>query len=203
MSLRFKVKKKIEMNTIYSFIFRLGQIVCLPIELSENPILLLLNKGRAVSWNKKGIKYSTSWNKIPAPLFVYLGRNIHTMKTKEDYILNNMRNIRKQKGIKSENLAKQIGISQSEYSKIENGQRENYYEYLPRIAQAMAVDFHELVDNPSLTQNNYGNISDQGMGNVQNASTNTQELYEKLITSLRSTINEKDERIKTEVEKKN
>jgi len=63
----------------------------------------------------------------------------------EELILKNIRIFRKVKDIKSENLARSLGISQSEYSKLENGQKRKWTEYLPKIAEVLQVTFQELV----------------------------------------------------------
>ncbi len=70
------------------------------------------------------------------------------MHDAEQYILENIRNLRRAKGIKSSALANNLGISQGEYSKIENGHRSDYHSYLPQIAQSLGVDFHELISPP-------------------------------------------------------
>lgn len=63
----------------------------------------------------------------------------------ETIILKNIRLYRKMKEIKSESMAKALGISQSEYSKLENGRKRSWTVYLPEIARILGVTFYELV----------------------------------------------------------
>ncbi len=79
-------------------------------------------------------------------------------KPNKDWILDNIRNIMKEKSIKVENLATSIGNSKGELSKILNGERKDYFKYLPDIAKGLNVSFHNLVS----PQNE--NINDNGVG---------------------------------------
>lgn len=116
---------------------------------------------------------------------------------KKDWILDNIREIRTKKGIKTQLISKDLGISQSEYSKIENGQRKNYTEFLPQIAKVLGVSFHELVKNNETNFYNYGEIKDNGVGNNNNLYQNhiDKSLYEER-------IRDKEEMIRVEREQK-
>lgn len=75
-------------------------------------------------------------------------------------ILNNIRQLRKLKNIKSETMAKEIGISLSEYSKLENGLKNNWEKYWDSIATVLQITPFELVfeDCIALNQNNKPNL---------------------------------------------
>ncbi len=75
-------------------------------------------------------------------------------------ILNNIRLLRKLKNIKSETMAKEIGISLSEYSKLENGLKNNWEKYWDSIATVLQITPFELVfeDCTALNQNNKPNL---------------------------------------------
>jgi transcriptional regulator with XRE-family HTH domain len=114
---------------------------------------------------------------------------------KKDWILDNIRTIIKMKGIKLSNLGQELGKSQGEISKILNGERENYTDFLPQIAKSLSVPFHELVQNNSVNLNNYGEVKDQGVGNVHTLNKADASLYE-------DRLKDKDEVIATEREQK-
>ena len=71
-------------------------------------------------------------------------------------ILKNIRLLRKLKNIKSETMAKEIGISLSEYSKLENGYKNNWEKYWDSIAAVLQITPFELVfeDCIALNQSN-------------------------------------------------
>ena len=69
-----------------------------------------------------------------------------TPEPNKDWILENIRILMKEKGIKVENLFPAIGISQGELSKILSGQRSDYFKHLPNFAIALGVTYHQLVD---------------------------------------------------------
>jgi transcriptional regulator with XRE-family HTH domain len=75
-------------------------------------------------------------------------------------ILKNIRLLRKLKGIKSETMAKEIGISLSEYSKLENGFKNNWEKYWDSIAAVLQITPFELVfeDCIALNQSNKPDI---------------------------------------------
>ncbi len=57
----------------------------------------------------------------------------------------NIKRIRKEKGIKAKDLAKNVGVSQSMVSQWENGKREPVkFETVERIAKALNVNVYEL-----------------------------------------------------------
>jgi len=65
----------------------------------------------------------------------------------EVIILKNIRFLRKLKELKSDYMGRELGMSQGEYSKLENGLKKQWTGYLPRIAEIFEVTFQELVYN--------------------------------------------------------
>lgn len=103
----------------------------------------------------------------------------------QDWIPEKIKNIRKEKRIKQETVAKYIGISQPDYSLLENGKLNNYVNYLPKIAECLGVNYHQLVSQNNVSQTNYGEIASHGFGNAAHVYTNdNKELYELLINEL-------------------
>lgn len=99
----------------------------------------------------------------------------------KDWILENIRQILRDTGIKEEYLAGHLGISQGELSKILSGQRKDYPKYLPQIAESLKVSFHRLVLPPGVVQNNFGPIAAHGIGQVSNLFQENKELCEQLL----------------------
>jgi len=62
-------------------------------------------------------------------------------------LLSNIRMLRTLKGIKVETMAKKLGISKGEYSKIENNYRKNLDKYIGNIASILDVNV-ELIYTP-------------------------------------------------------
>lgn len=63
---------------------------------------------------------------------------------KYNELLFNIRMLRTLKGIKVETMAKKLGISKGEYSKIENNQRKNLEKYLQKIAFILNVQIETI-----------------------------------------------------------
>lgn len=61
------------------------------------------------------------------------------MKIKIENILTKIREIRKKKGYKQAAIAKELGISQSTYAKIEKGQQKLSLETFLSISQILSV----------------------------------------------------------------
>lgn len=66
------------------------------------------------------------------------------MKVSPNFILDHIRAIRREKGFKSAYMAQKLGISQGEYSKLENGMKRNFNTYLPEIANILAINIEDL-----------------------------------------------------------
>lgn len=113
---------------------------------------------------------------------------------KQDWILDNIKSIIRAKGIKLTAIAKELGKSQGEISKILNGERENYTDDLHKWVKPLGTPFHDLVQNNSLSQYVH-EVKDNGVGNVHT--------YQKLESSIyEERIRDKDELIKSEREQK-
>jgi transcriptional regulator with XRE-family HTH domain len=70
-----------------------------------------------------------------------------TMNNENDWILPKIKKLIREKHTKLEILAKFIGISQGEFSKILKGERLNYYKHIPAIADYFEIPFLSLVCN--------------------------------------------------------
>jgi len=68
-----------------------------------------------------------------------------------DKIGNKIREIRAQRGIKAQEVAKKLGVLKSTYSAMELGDRKIKAEELPAIAKALGVDIAELYDQEQLS----------------------------------------------------
>jgi transcriptional regulator with XRE-family HTH domain len=109
-------------------------------------------------------------------------------------ILKNIRLLRKLKGIKSEIMAKEIGISPSEYSKLENGFKNNWERYWDSIATVLQITPLELVfeDCIALNQSNKADIkTEQDKFNLNHA------INDKVFKALEDKDKLKDELLQT------
>jgi transcriptional regulator with XRE-family HTH domain len=111
----------------------------------------------------------------------------------EAIILKNIRFLRKLKELKSDYMGRELGMSQGEYSKLENGLKKHWTGYLPKIAEIFEVTFQELVYND--TTNNHFQSAVSGWNNDDNSSQNfDKSFYDHLIFEM----NEK-EKLKSEL----
>jgi len=62
----------------------------------------------------------------------------------KDQTLNNIAYYMRSRHIKVENMARALGISAGEFSKILNGQRKHYHKHLPGIAAYLNIDLQAL-----------------------------------------------------------
>lgn len=120
--------------------------------------------------------------------------NKRTTLEAENIILKNIRLYRKLRDIKSESMAKLLGISQSEYSKLENGLKRKWTYHLPDIAKILGVTFHELVHlNVANDRHVDYNILENGKTVKKGKPAPDIELYERLIFELKEKDRLKDE----------
>ena len=108
------------------------------------------------------------------------------MNIENDWILPKIKKIIKQRQTKIVHIAKSIGISNGEFSKILNGERLNYYKHIPAIADYFNLSFLELVKND--------------LPNHFNSPTSENSevfLLDNYITQCKETISSKDANIKT------
>lgn len=85
---------------------------------------------------------------------------------KNDWILRNINKLIDEKGIKLEYISAKLGISQGEVSKILKGERDSYTKYVYQFSQILNEPYHEIIKNDEVNQYNYGEIKDNGIGNV-------------------------------------
>ena len=115
---------------------------------------------------------------------------------KNDWILKNINQLIVEKGIKLEYISAKLGISQGEVSKILKGERECYTKYVYQFSQILNEPYHDIVKNDEVNQYNYGEIKDNGIGNVRTLKKSIDiELFEQR-------IQDKDDLIKLEREQK-
>jgi transcriptional regulator with XRE-family HTH domain len=69
-------------------------------------------------------------------------------------ITSKIRIIRILKGVKIQTMAKKLGISQGEYSKIENNQRKSLIKHLYNICKILDIEMEDL-NNPIDIKNLY------------------------------------------------
>ncbi|MFM9944804.1 MAG: helix-turn-helix domain-containing protein [Bacteroidia bacterium] len=77
---------------------------------------------------------------------------------KKETILINIRSLRNLKTIKQETMAMELGISKSEYSKLENGFKQNWEKYWEKIGEILGIHFYELAFDDCLFQTQNGNV---------------------------------------------
>jgi len=112
----------------------------------------------------------------------------------ENLILKNIRLYRKLRDIKSESMARLLGISQSEYSKLENGLKRKWTYHLPDIAKILGVTFHELVHlNVANDKSAEYSVSETSKTVRKVKPAPDIELYERLIFELKEKDRLKDE----------
>jgi transcriptional regulator with XRE-family HTH domain len=85
---------------------------------------------------------------------------------KNDWVLRNINKLIEEKGMKLEYISAKLGISQGEVSKILKGERDSYTKYVYQFSQILNEPYHEIIKNDEVNQYNYGEIKDNGIGNV-------------------------------------
>jgi transcriptional regulator with XRE-family HTH domain len=108
------------------------------------------------------------------------------MNIENDWILPKIKKIIKERQTKIVHIAKSIGISNGEFSKILNGERLNYYKHIPAIADYFNLSFLELVKND--LPNHF---------NTPTSENSEVFLIDNYITQCKETISSKDANIKT------
>jgi transcriptional regulator with XRE-family HTH domain len=109
-----------------------------------------------------------------------------------------LRAVRTTKGYSQEYMADTLGISQRQYSRLENGQSEITLKYLDKICKELEIEPKELFANEIKQEN-----SNQSGGNANAAYVIINEMSEKLIEQYELRLKEKDETIallKTEIQ---
>lgn len=108
------------------------------------------------------------------------------MNIENDWILPKIKKIIKERQTKIVHIAKSIGISNGEFSKILNGERLNYYKHIPAIADYFNLSFLELVKNDLPSHFNSPTSENSEVF-----------LLDNYITQCKETISSKDANIKT------
>ena len=122
---------------------------------------------------------------------------------KNDWVLDNINKIISKKGIKLEVISTALGISQGEVSKILKGERECYTKYVYQFSQILNEPYHDIVKNDEVNQYNYGEIKDNGIGNVRTLKKSIDiELFEQRIQDKDDLINlEREQKIQEREQK--
>ena len=113
------------------------------------------------------------------------------------YVGHKIKRYREEKGIKQEEVARELGISQKQYSLIESNQTQLTVERLLHISKVIKTPAEELISDNSFIQNNYNNKENKAAQNFYE--TKDKELLEILkeeIKFLKQQILIKDEQIK-------
>lgn len=100
-----------------------------------------------------------------------------------------IRKARTAKGFSQEYMAENLGISQRQYSRLENGESEITLSYLDKISKQLDIKLSELFTE--VMQENHGQKG--GFANAANIIIN--EASEKLIEQYKARIKDKDEEI--------
>jgi transcriptional regulator with XRE-family HTH domain len=119
-------------------------------------------------------------------------------KENDEWLLKNIKDFRIQKGIKSEVIASSLGISQGDYSRLENGKKKDYFHLLPKLAEIFNIGYIELITNKEKTIEITGNHYDQSTGNTAHTINIDQEnvaLNKKIMELKDAIIQEKDAQI--------
>lgn len=109
-----------------------------------------------------------------------------------------IRRFRKQRGMSQEQVADYLNITQSTYSRIENGESRTWSEYLDKLCEVLEIEPEELFKTDKLINNNIETNHGVGYAEVANI------LSEKLISQMEERIQEKNIRIiqlETEIER--
>ena len=122
---------------------------------------------------------------------------------KNDWVLDNINKIISKKGIKLEVISTALGISQGEVSKILKGERECYTKYVYQFSQILNEPYHDIVKNDEVNQYNYGEIKDNGIGNIRTLKKSIDiELFEQRIQDKDDLINlEREQKIQEREQK--
>ena len=99
---------------------------------------------------------------------------------------NNLRKIRIERGLKQENMADLLGLSQSGYNKIERNLHDVNQEKLEFFAEKLAVKLEDLLElDTNYMQENHNNTIENNAQN-QNIYKCNQELTNELIASYKN-----------------
>ncbi len=116
-----------------------------------------------------------------------------------DFILDNIKKLRKKKGFSHEYMALELGISQVAYSKLEKNDTKLTVERLYKIAEILEVEVSEILEIKATNQFNQTN-KENTTGYLQQTANfyqDSKEQYEKIIELYESRLQDKDRLIET------
>jgi transcriptional regulator with XRE-family HTH domain len=94
---------------------------------------------------------------------------------------------RKLRGFTQQEVADQINVTQSTYSRIETDDHQVNVDELKRIAKVLDVTINDLISTEPLVINNHA--SNQGaQGRIEHFYSHNKEAYEKLLTTMSKQI---------------
>ncbi|MEZ4906700.1 MAG: helix-turn-helix transcriptional regulator [Saprospiraceae bacterium] len=104
-------------------------------------------------------------------------------------IAGRIKKLRISKGMNQDDIASRLNISQSAYTKIENGITKLDIERITELSKILEVDISELLSNEENRTNNYNNSKlTNSPGFVENYHVGIKEAYEQTIKSLKEEI---------------
>jgi transcriptional regulator with XRE-family HTH domain len=115
------------------------------------------------------------------------------------YVGHKIKNAREKNGIKQEEVALELGISQKQYSLIESNQTKLTVERLLQISKIIKTPAEELISDNTIVQNNYNGKENKAAHNYYDKCNIGAELIEALkeeIKFLKQQILVKDEQLK-------
>ena len=112
-------------------------------------------------------------------------------------INSNIKEIRSQKKLTQEFVAKKLGVSRVWYNKLENDEIDIKVDLLPKLAEIFKVPVHDLTQiNGENYFSSHNNLNVKNIANVVNDNQEVKELFEELIKVKNELLQEKDLRIK-------
>lgn len=103
-------------------------------------------------------------------------------------VVDKIKQIRINKGLSHENMAHELSISQTAYTKLENKETKLSVERLFQIAKILETPVYELLDtspNTVYNQNNYDNSIGYNHQYVETLHQDNKEVYKDLISTLK------------------
>lgn len=103
-------------------------------------------------------------------------------------VIDKIKEIRIHKGFSHENMAHELSISQTAYTKLENNETKLSVERLFQIAKILNTPVYELLDTAPNTvyhQNNYDNAIGYNHQYVETLHQDSRETYQDFITTLK------------------
>lgn len=112
------------------------------------------------------------------------------------YVGHKIKNAREKNGIKQEEVALELGISQKQYSLIESNQTKLTVERLLQISKIIKTPAEELISDNTFIQNNYNNKENKSAQYYYEMNNELIEIMKEEIKFLKQQILVKDEQLK-------